>query len=41
MILRKVNREEKNEIEIVYNMDDAPFVLRYEQEIIQINNAFL
>ena len=37
MILRKVNREKKHEIQIVYNMDDAPFVLRYEQETIQLN----
>ena len=29
MIFWKVNREEKHEIQIVYNMDDAPFVLRY------------
>ena len=28
-------RRKKHEIQIVYNMDDAPFVLRYEQETIQ------
>ena len=37
MILQKINREEKHEIHIVDNMDDAPVVLKYEQEIIQLN----
>lgn len=30
-------RRKKHESQIVYNMDAAPFVLRYEQETIQLN----
>ena len=33
----KGQQRKKHEIQIVYNMDDAPFVLRYEQETIQLN----
>ncbi len=37
MILRKVNREEKTRNSNRVQYGDVPFVLRYEQETIQLN----
>ena len=37
MIFERLTEKKLHEIQIVYNMDDAPFVLRYEQETIQLN----
>ena len=37
MIFERLTEKKLHEIQIVYNMDDAQFVLRYEQETIQLN----